>query len=282
MTSAADILGLAGLLFGAVRVLPQTAKTLRSKSSGNLSALFFLCHLVAGACGLTYELSGAHASPPHLAFFVMVVGTNSVQLLYMLHLRRARAQRWLATAGMGVALLLGTARSARAENDEPAVAAAVAPPGPWLAHASLSAVGLVVLGPTATAPATMQHAGQSLSLGQQLGVGYFVTPRVRVTLTALLSERVTPDRSYGMLGVTPTVSYMVRPFFVGVGPIVSFVNRGTPSMDAGVIAVLGAAIPVTPSVAVTLSANVPALFGLPSGSRFSLAVAPGVGVGYRF
>ncbi|WED43323.1 PQ-loop domain-containing transporter [Legionella cardiaca] len=77
-----------GLLCGALRVLPQTYKTLRTKEISNISLSFFSCHFFAGICGLIYELITITSfSIAHFLFFCMVILTNAIQITYTLYLQ---------------------------------------------------------------------------------------------------------------------------------------------------------------------------------------------------
>ncbi|KTC78203.1 PQ-loop domain-containing transporter [Legionella brunensis] len=77
-----------GLICGALRVLPQTYKTLRTKEIDNISLSFFTCHFFAGICGLIYEFTAIKPSIPHFLFFCMVILTNFMQTAYTLYLKK--------------------------------------------------------------------------------------------------------------------------------------------------------------------------------------------------
>lgn len=88
MVNLIEWIGFLGLLCGMFRVIPQTVKTVKTKNIENLSFLFFLMHMLAGCCGLAYEFLIPLYSIPHVIFFVMVIITNSVQMIYMLMINK--------------------------------------------------------------------------------------------------------------------------------------------------------------------------------------------------
>jgi uncharacterized protein with PQ loop repeat len=79
-----ELLGFLGLLCGVFRVLPQTYKTIKCRDIAHLSFQFFLLQMLAALCGLAYECLIPNSSIPQLLFFVMIIITNSIQIIYML------------------------------------------------------------------------------------------------------------------------------------------------------------------------------------------------------
>ncbi|STX50993.1 Uncharacterised protein [Legionella busanensis] len=73
-----------GLLLGASRCLPQTWLTIKSKNVNNISVIYFICHFFAGWCGLIYEIQVAAYSIAHVLFFIMIIITNAVQIIYVI------------------------------------------------------------------------------------------------------------------------------------------------------------------------------------------------------
>lgn len=80
-----------GLMFGALRVIPQTIMTIKTKNIHNLSYTFFVLHASAAIVGFIYEIYSIDISIPHVLFFAMVAITNALQIIYMLYLRSRRA-----------------------------------------------------------------------------------------------------------------------------------------------------------------------------------------------
>lgn len=72
-----------GLLCGALRVIPQTILTIKTKDITNLSYTFFTLHMISGILGNIYEYYSEIPSMPHILFFTMVTITNFIQIVYM-------------------------------------------------------------------------------------------------------------------------------------------------------------------------------------------------------
>lgn len=86
MENLINFIGFLGFICGALRVVPQTYLTIKSKVTKNLSYLYFSMHLFAGCCGFLYECL-THVNIFNLLFFIMIIFTNALQIGYMYYLR---------------------------------------------------------------------------------------------------------------------------------------------------------------------------------------------------
>lgn len=72
-----------GLLCGALRIIPQTILTIKTKAVKNLPITFFSFQIIAAILGISYEVLSHHLSVPHVLFFAMLIITNLIQVIYM-------------------------------------------------------------------------------------------------------------------------------------------------------------------------------------------------------
>lgn len=81
------IIGFIGLITGAIRVIPQTILTIRTKITKNLSPWYFNCHALAAQFALIYEILRVQPSMINIIFFVFVICTNLIQSFYIYYFR---------------------------------------------------------------------------------------------------------------------------------------------------------------------------------------------------
>lgn len=91
MSALIIVLSYIGFILGASRCLPQTWLTIKSKNVDNLSLIYFICHFFAGWCGFIYEMQVEVYSIAHLLFFIMIISTNAVQVIYVMSYSRIQS-----------------------------------------------------------------------------------------------------------------------------------------------------------------------------------------------
>jgi hypothetical protein len=117
---------------------------------------------------------------------------------------------------------------------------------------------------------------------EQVGVGYWVHPHVRLQLTAMFGETLTglkPGASSFTLGaVIPCVFYTSGGFAAGVGPLFAPRAFGTDDFNVGVFSVASYALKLGRGVSLALAVQVPVMVK----RLYSVAVTPAVVLGERF
>jgi len=157
------------------------------------------------------------------------------------------------------------------------------PSGRFLVYTSFAFNAYTYLGPQGTAPATNLTPDNRAIIYQQLGFGYFVHPKVRLTLTMQLGETLTGLPSgashFTLLGIIPWVVFTHRGFFTGAGPVLAPISYGkVPNFDAGIYTAtgytfkLGRGLSLSPALQAVLMLD----------QRVSFALTPTVALAYRF
>ena len=161
--------------------------------------------------------------------------------------------------------------------------AAPKPPGKFLVYTSFAFNVYTYLGPQGTAPSTNLTPDNRAIIYQQLGFGYFVHPKLRLTLTMQFGETLTglPNGAshFTLLGIIPWLVFTHRGFFTGAGPVLAPISYGkVPNFDAGIYTAtgytfkLGRGLSLSPALQVVLMLN----------QRVSFALTPTVALAYRF
>jgi hypothetical protein len=176
-----------------------------------------------------------------------------------------------------------------ATSATPAPSTVVARPAPsrtkgrWLTYASFAVNAYTYLGATRTAPVTQLTPASRGILYQQLGLGFFLLPSLRLTFTFLFGETVSglPAKAspYTVFGVIPWLVYTTHGFFTGAGPQLAPVSYGkAPNFDAGIFTATGYAVQLGRGFALPLTMQAVLMLK----QRVSFALTPSVGLAYRF
>ncbi len=190
--------------------------------------------------------------------------------------------RLAASALLGLALTLGGA-SALAQEPAPTLLQSPPPrPRSWFVHANLAVNAFTWLGETSTQPSRLIGPGDRFILLQQLGVGRWVHPNVRLQLTLQFVETLSglgPNESgLSLYGAIPWVVLTYGRFFVGTGVLLAARSGGKDQFDAGWFTGLGVTFPLSNGWALAAAVQAPVMFV----QRLSVAVSPALIVSYRF
>jgi hypothetical protein len=156
-------------------------------------------------------------------------------------------------------------------------------PGRFLTYTSFAFNVYTHLGASGAAPAADLTPANRAIIYQQLGFGYFVHPKLRLTLTLQFGETLTglPANAsrFTLLGIIPWLVFTHRGFFTGAGPVLAPISYGkAPNFDAGIytatgyIFPLGHGLSLAPAIQLVLMLN----------QRVSFAITPTVALAYRF
>jgi len=189
--------------------------------------------------------------------------------------------------------LVGSARAAEEPPPSPASAPVEAPvtiakpapkpPGKFLVYTSFAFNAYTYLGAQGMSPATNLTPDNRAIIYQQLGFGYFVHPKLRLTLTLQFGETLTglPNGAshFTLLGIIPWLVFTHRGFFTGAGPALAPISYGkVPNFDAGIYTATGYTfklprnLSLSPALQVVLMLN----------QRVSFALTPTLALAYRF
>jgi hypothetical protein len=180
-------------------------------------------------------------------------------------------------------MVLCLARGASAEGPATEVIAAPAPqPARGFVHASLGFNVYTHLGATSTAAATDFTPANRAMLFQQLGVGYWVHPLLRLQLTFMFGETLTGmsagQSAFTLAAVMPIACFTWKGLFVGVGPLFAPRALGNWGVNVGLFTVAGYALSLGKGFSLALAVQAPFMFM----QRYSAAVTPALVLGYRF
>ncbi len=190
---------------------------------------------------------------------------------------------------LAASMLLLTADPALAQEAPPATTLTLAsalptppPPRNWFVHANLAVNAFTWLGETSTQPSRWIGPGDRFILLQQLGVGRWVHPNVRLQLTLQFVETLSglgPNESaLSLYGAIPWVVFTYKRFFVGTGVLLAARSGGKDQFDAGWFTGLGVTFPLSNGWALAAAVQAPVMFV----QRLSVAVSPALIVSYRF
>jgi len=189
--------------------------------------------------------------------------------------------------------LVGSARATEEPPPSPASAPVEAPvtiakpapkpPGKFLVYTSFAFNAYTYLGAQGMSPATNLTPDNRAIIYQQLGFGYFVHPKLRLTLTLQFGETLTglPNGAshFTLLGIIPWLVFTHRGFFTGAGPVLAPISYGkVPNFDAGIYTATGYTfklprnLSLSPALQVVLMLN----------QRVSFALTPTLALAYRF
>jgi hypothetical protein len=113
------------------------------------------------------------------------------------------------------------------------------PLGKFLVYTSFAFNVYTYLGAQGASPATNLTPDNRAIIYQQLGFGYFVHPKLRLTLTLQFGETLTglPNNAsqFTLVGIIPWLVFTHRGFFTGAGPVLAPISYGkVPNFDAGI------------------------------------------------
>ncbi|HEX9102926.1 MAG TPA: hypothetical protein VF997_12025 [Polyangia bacterium] len=175
--------------------------------------------------------------------------------------------------------------SATSPTEAPTTIAAPAPKpaGKLLVYTSFAFNVYTYLGAQGMSPATNLTPDNRAIIYQQLGFGYFVHPKLRLTLTLQFGETLTglPNGAshFSLLGIIPWLVFTHKGFFTGAGPVLAPISYGkVPNFDAGIYTAtgysfkLGRGLSLAPALQAVLMLN----------QRVSFALTPTVALAYRF
>ena len=199
------------------------------------------------------------------------------------------SHRWLwvflATCGLPATAIAQTAEP-RTSGDG-AVAPEVVPSPPpeahrFFAHASVGINAYTYFGAYGKNPSSSVTPADKAMLFEQVGVGYWVHPHVRLQLTGMFGETLSglkPGASaFTLAGVIPWAVYTAGPVFAGAGPLFAPRAFGTDDFHFGVFTCGGYGLRLAPGVTLAGAVQVPVMFL----QRFSVAVTPALILGVRF
>jgi hypothetical protein len=153
----------------------------------------------------------------------------------------------------------------------------------FLTYASFAFNAYTYLGATASAPEAQLTPASRGILYQQVGIGYFFHPLVRLQLTLQLGETVSglpPGSSpFTVLGLIPWLVFSTHGFFTGAGVALAPISYGkVPNFDAGIYTATGYAVQLGRGFSLPIGLQVVLMLN----QRVSLALTPAVALAYRF
>jgi hypothetical protein len=180
-------------------------------------------------------------------------------------------------------ILICASIAGAAEPPSYVVAPPPPPPKKFVVYSSLAFNAYTYLAPTPTSKAVHLTPANRAILGEQVGVGYFVHPMVRLTLTLQLAEYLsgTPSgaSSFALLGFIPWVMFTTHGFFTGAGPMVAPISYGKiPNFDIGLYTATGYNIVLGRGVSLAPALQFVVMFG----QRTAVQLTPALALAYRF
>ena len=185
--------------------------------------------------------------------------------------------------------LAATARGAE-ESSSPAAEAPVTiakpapkPPGKLLVYSSFAFNVYTYLGAQGTSPSANLTPDNRAIIYQQLGFGYFVHPKLRLTLTLQFGETLTglPNGAshFTLLGIIPWLVFTDHGFFTGIGPVLAPISYGkVPNFDAGIYTATGYTFKLARGLSLSPALQVVLMLE----QRLSFALTPTLALAYRF
>jgi hypothetical protein len=185
--------------------------------------------------------------------------------------------------------LAATARGAEESSSPPAEAPvtiakpAPKPPGKLLVYSSFAFNVYTYLGAQGTSPSTNLTPDNRAIIYQQLGFGYFVHPKLRLTLTLQFGETLTglPNGAshFTLLGIIPWLVFTDHGFFTGIGPVLAPISYGkVPNFDAGIYTATGYTFKLARGLSLSPALQVVLMLE----QRLSFALTPTLALAYRF
>jgi hypothetical protein len=124
--------------------------------------------------------------------------------------------------------------------------------------------------------------GDKVILFQQIGVGYWVHPNIRLQVTGIFAETETGLKPgaerFTLGGVIPCVFYTNGGFAAGIGPLFAPRAFGAYDFNFGIFSVASYGIKIPGGATLALAVQVPVMFV----QKDSIAVTPAIILGERF
>ena len=201
------------------------------------------------------------------------------------------------TAFITLALTLFTT-AARADEPAPKQTAAVQPADdtvridafakkrlkkPLLVHANLGILAASYSGPASSMPNKLTTVADRQTVLQMFGVGRFIRPNLRVTLSMQLAEAAggAPAGSPTLtnVGIVPWLGYHpARNGFLGAGPIIAPRIYGKNQLDLGLFTTAGVVFPIGHGFSAGAAVQFPVMFVV----KTTVSAAPATFLAYRF
>jgi hypothetical protein len=165
---------------------------------------------------------------------------------------------------------------------ESATASQKAVAHPLFFHESFGFNVFTYTGSSGKVPSSTVTPADKATIFQQIGVGYWVHPNIRLQLTGMFGETLSglkPGASSFTLGaVIPCVFYTNGGFFAGGGPMFAPRAFGTDDFNFGIFTVAGYALPLGKGVSVAGAVQAPVMLA----QKDSVAVTPAIILSERF
>jgi hypothetical protein len=195
-----------------------------------------------------------------------------------------RRMRLPLTTAAAVALLAAPAwawaqSAAPAPSEAPARKAVL---HPMYVYASYGVNAVTYTWASGKTPASTITPADKVIQFEQVGIGYWVHPHIRIQLTGMFGETLTglkPGASSFTLGaIIPCVFYTNGGFAAGAGPLFAPRAFGTDDFNFGLFSVASYGLQLGRGVSLALAVQVPVMVK----RLYSVAVTPAVVLGERF
>jgi hypothetical protein len=155
-------------------------------------------------------------------------------------------------------------------------------PGRWMVHLNVAVNVWTHLAPLHLSGAADFTPDNHLIVLQQLGIGYWIEPHVRLQLTLQFGETITGMQdgraAMTLFGAIPWVAYTDGPFFAGAGFLIAPRANNRWDTDIGIFMAAGAVAPLGHGWGLGGAVQLPVMFY----QRITFAVSPAVMLCYRF
>jgi hypothetical protein len=153
---------------------------------------------------------------------------------------------------------------------------------PFFVHESFGVNVVTYTQASGKTPSSTVTPGDKAIVFQQIGVGYWVHPNIRLQLTGIFGETLSGLKpgasSFTLGGVIPCVFYTNHGLFGGLGPLFAPRAFGKDNFNVGLFSVAGYALPLGGGVSLAAAVQVPVMFE----QMVSVAVTPAAILGERF
>jgi hypothetical protein len=152
----------------------------------------------------------------------------------------------------------------------------------WLVHFNFGFNLYTYYSGTATTVGQHFTPANRVGIGQQVGVGYFVHPNLRVQLTLQFNETLTglpaSASAFSLFGVIPCLVFTAHGGFLLVGPFLVPRSFGRDEFEAGVFISGGYTFKLPHGFGIAPAVQLP----ITMVSRLAIAITPLVSLSYRF
>jgi hypothetical protein len=155
--------------------------------------------------------------------------------------------------------------------------------GRFLTYGSFGFNAFTLLGATAKAPETTLTPASRGIIFQQVGIGYFFHPLLRLQLTFIFGETVSNrpanTDTLSTFAIVPWLIFTTHGFFTGIGPQLAPISYGkVGNFDAGIYTATGYAVALGHGFSLPLSVQLVLMLA----QRTSFAITPAAALAYRF